>query len=133
MRVNVLKYFAFLALVFAINAVTAQEKTSTEAGEKLLMQSGIDNATRLENTDREAKVNNTPKTNLLSSEKGINTYEVYNETLRRDLFYNKEKRDMLTALPGFIELGVSSENAPMRVVIAEQYATEYLTKYFKTN
>jgi len=91
------------------------------------------NAKKNEKQDNVIKESNFPKITLVASEKSINTYEVYNEAIRTDLFYNKEKRDMLTNLPGFLELGVFSENAPIRVVIEEKYATEYLNKYFKSN
>jgi len=125
--IHFLILFCFCFISFEL---TAQEKTSIVSSEKVLTNT---NTKVLEKKDGEVKKTTTPKTVLIATEKGINTYEVYNEAVRIDLFYNKEKRDMLFSLPGFVELGVSSESAPMRVVIEEQYATEYLNKYFKSH
>lgn len=112
---------------FAISQAKKQKKQITN------QEIAHSNAKKNEKQDNEIKEGYIPKITLVASEKNINIYEVYNETIRIDLFYNKEKRDMLTNLPGFLELGVFSESAPIRVVIEEKYATEYLNKYFKSN
>ena len=119
-------FFVIVFLLFPIFAIS-QKKTVTS---QELTNTNVKIVKKLDNIVKE---NNTPKTILVKSEKGINTYEVYNETVRTILFNNKDKRDMLFSLPGFIELAVSSENSPIKVVIEENYATEYLNKYFKSH
>ena len=126
------KHFLFVIVFllipfFAISQAKKQKKQITN------QEIAHSNAKKNEKQDNEIKEGYIPKITLVASEKNINIYEVYNETIRIDLFYNKEKRDMLTNLPGFLELGVFSESAPIRVVIEEKYATEYLNKYFKSN
>lgn len=68
---------------------------------------------------------------LISQEAGINTYSIVNDKVRKELFFNSKKRDKITALPGFFELGLSGNNEPMRVKIDVDYADEYLNKYFR--
>ncbi len=75
-------------------------------------------------------MNSETKAILVKLENGINTYEVYNENLRKILFFDKEKRDALTNLPGLKELGIPSNNEPIRVVLDEKYAIEYLKTHF---
>jgi uncharacterized membrane protein YvbJ len=63
----------------------------------------------------------------------ITTYLISNNEVRKALFFNVSKRNEITALPGFFELGISSEEKPMRVKIDVDYAEEYLDTYFRTN
>lgn len=69
----------------------------------------------------------------VSTNNGIITYAIVNEKIKKELYFNQEKRDALTALPGFIELGLSTDNTPMRVLIESDYAEEYLNTYFRVN
>jgi hypothetical protein len=70
---------------------------------------------------------------LIETKNGVSTYAVINDKVRTKLFYDNDFRNFITALPGFVELGVSSGKTPMRVIIQEQYADGYLNQYFKTN
>lgn len=67
----------------------------------------------------------------VSTTNGVITYAIVNDAVKNELYYNQEKRDALTALPGFVELGLSTDNTPMRVLIETKYADEYLNKYFR--
>lgn len=68
----------------------------------------------------------------VSTANEIVTYAIVNDAVKNELYYNAEKRDALTALPGFVELGLSTDSTPMRVLIESRYADDYINKYFRT-
>jgi len=67
----------------------------------------------------------------VSTNNNVVTYSIVNDKIKNELYYNAEKRDALTALPGFVELGINTDDSPMRVVIDSKYADEYINKYFR--
>ncbi|MDQ3189962.1 MAG: hypothetical protein M3Q58_00045 [Bacteroidota bacterium] len=64
---------------------------------------------------------------VLSSQNGQKTLLITDSELRREIFNNSEKRDMLTALPGFVSLG-TLENG-LRVTIKNEYINKYLLEH----
>jgi hypothetical protein len=129
---QVKKWFLFHLLLILCSTVNAQ---SQKALAEIDLNSISNKVKVIENSERSASSNesNDIKAVLVKSENGISTYQIYNEILRRELFLNKEKRDALTILPGLIEIGIPSVNEPMRVVMDDSYAVEYLKIQFNVN
>lgn len=68
---------------------------------------------------------------LVSTINSIATYAVVNGKINRALFNSAAKRDEITALPGFVDLGLSTDDmVPMTVRMYSEYADEYLSRYF---
>ncbi len=80
---------------------------------------------------KEEIVRHDDKVILVDSQEGFNIFELHNDELRRELWMDTEKLNSLVALPGIIELGIYSENLPIRIVVDESVSTELLLKYFK--
>lgn len=119
-------FFVFLISIIASYSCLAQEITN-----KL-----VKDASTIENTDQLTTKVISPSTNsnitIVSNINGVITYAIVNDAVKNELYYNAEKRDAITALPGFVELGLSTDNTPMRVKIYSEYADEYINKYFRT-
>ncbi len=67
------------------------------------------------------------KITVLSSEGDQKTLVIHDMNLRMQVFQSSEKRDMLTALPGFVSLG-TIENG-LRVTIKNEYINKYLLEH----
>lgn len=115
-------FFLFLSCMIVSNTCFAQETI------QVLSTDAPKNYNRSTDEVVVKPVNSITK---VSTTNGIITYAIVNDKVKNELYYDHEKRDVLTALPGFVELGLSTDNTPMRVLIETEYAEEYLNTYFR--
>ncbi len=117
-----MKFFYCLLLISAFSVFHSfgqQQTLVKEEGELLQI------------SDKEKMKEDKPEKGIvvLSSQNGQKTLLITDSELRREIFNNREKRDMLTALPGFISLG--TEENGLRVTILNEYINEYLVSYLR--
>lgn len=125
MNKNYKHLLLFLIGIATFSLSFAQETTKT------LVKSETPNKDELsiEKTTATPPANSITKVSTIN---GIITYAIVNDAVKNELYYNAEKRDALTVLPGFVELGLSTDSTPMRVLIESRYADDYINKYFRT-